>query len=161
MTIGYLRDNLLQGAYSKELILKAEIFVVKKLNFEISSNNSFFFSQYFEILISKHLSVICMKLLRYTIMLIMKKAVLLIEFHFNLNPVEEAMIIINLSFLILNQLNLFKIAEYSEMFFELSNLTSNLELCSFPEYTSLLLSSLKLETELIKSLYEFKAINNL
>lgn len=161
LTFGYIRKHLLQESVSEETLRKAEVFVISKLNYQVLCNNGFFFSKYFEEVMSRYLPSASLQLVKRTVETLMKRAIMLPKFHFEVNPVEEAMIVINISFLMLNQLNLLKVSELEFMFQELSEMTSQMSLCNFPEYTELLISSINLETEVIVPLYEFKAIYGL
>jgi len=82
----------------------------------------------------------------------MKRALITNEFIFKLNPLEQIIIILNTSFLFLQQLINLNVMEKSEFFIELSYLTVNHNFNEFEKFSSILISNLKFTQEFIEAL---------
>jgi len=87
--------------------------------------------------------------IKYIAIYIMKSLIQNKELYFNLTPLEQIMIILNTSFLLLQQLTGLNINDFSQFFVELSNITSNHQFNDFEKYSSLLIKSLRLNNDFI------------
>ena len=87
---------------------------------------------------------------------IMKKAIKLHEMIFNLLPLQQMIIILNSTFLILQQLTNFEIEKHSSFFVYLTSLTTNHQVFDFEKYSGLLINNLSFSEEFLE---KFKNLN--
>jgi len=151
LPLSFVENNLLNYKWTLTEIKKAEIFVLQKIDYNVNQINFFSFYQFFLLIIPKHFTKNMQNKLNFLVVFTMKRALITKEFIFKLNPLEQIIIILNTSFLLLQQLIDFNVMEQSEFFIELSYLTANHNFNEFEKFSSILISNLKFSQELIEA----------
>ena len=80
------------------------------------------------------------------------------EICFSLTQLEQVIIIMNTSFLILQHLTDFEIEHHAIFFMELTNLTMNHNISEFEKYSSLLINNLTFSEDFLEKLNNIHAI---
>lgn len=156
MNLEFVGSNLLHGKWIHDDIRQTEIFVLEKLNYQIDSINFYSFFQFFELIIIDYFNKDMVKQILFIAKFIMKKAIKLHEMIFNLLPLQQMIIILNSTFLILQQLTNFEIEKHSSFFVYLTSLTTNHQVFDFEKYSGLLINNLSFSEEFLE---KFKNLN--
>ena len=156
MNLEFVRSNLLHGKWINDDIRQTELFVLEKLNYQIDSINFYSFFQFFELIIIDYFNKDMVKQILFIAKFIMKKAIKLHEMIFNLLPLQQMIIILNSTFLILQQLTNFEIEKHSSFFVYLTSLTTNHQVFDFEKYSGLLINNLSFSEEFLE---KFKNLN--
>ena len=150
MKIEFVRNSLLHGKWSHDDIRHSEIHVLEKLNYQIDFINFYSFFQFFEQTIRSYFDKPTVAQIMYISKIIMQKAIKLHELQFNLLPLQQVILILNTTFLVIQQLTQFEIENHSSFFVNLTNLTSNQQISDFEKHSSCLINNLSLSEELFE-----------
>ena len=150
INLSFVEGSLLHRKWSQDEIRNAEIFILQKLDYQIASINTFSFYQFFSLIIKGYFKVDKQKQIDFIVNWVLQKAVILKEFTSFLTPLEQNIIVLNTTFLVLQQLTDFQIEEYSLFFMKLTQITANKQIADFEKYSSLLISNLTFSQDFLE-----------
>ena len=156
MQIEFVANRLLHGNWSHNDICQAEIYILEKLDYQINFTNFYIFNKFFEVIITNGFDKERVKQIKFLTKYIMQKAIKLKELIFDLLPFHQVIIILNTTFLLLQQLSDFEIEKHSSFFEKITTLTSNQQINEFEKYSTILINNLSFSLEIIE---KFNNIN--
>ena len=156
ITISFVRKYLLSNKWEDQDIRRAEIYVLKILDFNIHSINFYSFYQFYQQIIIKHFKdEVLLNQINFLANFIMQQSLTIIEFMFNLDALEQIKIIMNTVFLLLQRLTGLDLSIYDCFFLEIANV-SNIEIKEFEKYSEVLITNLQITGNFLE---QFSGVN--
>ncbi len=149
MTVNFVEKYLLCGQWGEEDIRRAEVCILKIIDYNLHSVNFYTFYEMYKEIILNHFSYEILNQINYLVNYTMKQSIFIKEFIFYLLPSDQIKIIINTVFLLLSRLSGLDLNNYEGFFIEISKL-SDCEIPEFEKYSNMLFSGLRINEEFIQ-----------
>lgn len=152
ISLSFVEKSLLHGKWNETEIRQAEIFVLEKVDYKIDYINPYSFYQFFELIIKSYFEETKVDQISFVFNFVMQKAIKLVDIVFSLTPLEQAILILNTTFLFMQNLTDIEIEHYSFFFMEMANLTANQHIRQFEKFSSLLINNITFSEDFLQKL---------
>jgi hypothetical protein len=158
ISLSFVEKSFLHGKWNQTEIRQAEIFVLRKVDYKIDYINPYSFYQFFKLIIKCYFEESKVKQISFIANHVLQKAVKLGDIVFSLNPLEQAILILNTTFLIMQNLTNFEIERYSYFFLEMANLTVKQHIRDFEKFSGFLVNNITFSEDFLEKLGNIHAI---
>jgi hypothetical protein len=158
ISLSFVENSLLHGKWNQTEIRQAEIFILQKVDYKIDYINPYSFYQFFKIIIKCYFEETKVEQISFIAKYVLQKAVKLGDIVFSLTPLAQAILILNTTFLIMQNLTNFDIEQYSYFFLEMANLTVKQHIRDFEKFSSFLVNNITFSEDFLEKLSNIDAI---
>ena len=158
ISLSFVKNSLLHGKWNQTEIRQAEIFILQKVDYKIDYINPYSFYQFFKIIIKCYFEETKVEQISFIAKYVLQKAVKLGDIVFSLTPLAQAILILNTTFLIMQNLTNFDIEQYSYFFLEMANLTVKQHIRDFEKFSSFLVNNITFSEDFLEKLSNIDAI---